>query len=390
MRVLVVNTGSSSVQLQLVVTSPDQSSADDGRVAVSGKVENLKGQAALVLDGERRSATSRSHADGAREILEAMRLDTAGIDCVAHRVVHGGDLYSAPVVIDDTVTTNIGKFTELAPMHNAVALACIATLREMIDVPHIAVFDTAFHADMPVTAKTYGIDPALAAAHGIRRYGFHGTAYRYMYARYLQNARRSSAKVVAVHLGGGCSVAAIDGGRSVETSMGMTPLEGLVMGTRAGDIDPGMLAKLGDTVADVLDLLNTKSGLKALSGLTEDTRVLVKEAACGNVRAKLALDIFCHRIIKYVGAYLAVLEGADALLLGGVINENTPFVRAAVCKPFGWAGLTLDARANDATIDRDGRISNDTSSLHAWVIPAREDLQLAHEAAALIERGTTP
>ncbi len=394
MRLLVVNTGSSSVQLQLVAVADDARDADGGTVEVSAKIENLRGAPKLVLNGESRAASSTNHAAAALEILDAAPdvLAAGRIDAVAHRIVHGGAVFREPVRIDDAVLAALRELEALAPLHNTVARGVIDALRGRLpDTPHVAVFDTAFHAGLPDVASTYAIAPELAAKHGVRRYGFHGTAYRYMVRRYekLAGAQRDTAKLVAVHLGGGCSAVAVDAGRSVETSMGMTPLEGLVMGTRAGDIDAGVIELLArrehQTTSEVIDVLNRKSGLRALSGTTEDTRVLVKTMH-DDPRARLALEVFCHRIVKYVGAYLAVLGGADALLLGGVINENTPWVRERVCRRFAWCGLELDPARNAATIDRDGRISTDGSRLQAWVIPAREDLQLAFEAACLMNR----
>ncbi len=390
MRILVVNTGSSSVQLQLVVASTRPASPDDCEARFSAKIEDLKGTPKLVLNGDKRPATSNSHADGALELLTAAGDALASIDLVAHRVVHGGSAYSAPTRIDDAMLRTMETLDQLAPLHNTVARRTIETLRERLrKIPHVAVFDTAFHASLPEVAATYAIAPALAKKHGIRRYGFHGTAYRYMVGRYARSLGipLEKTKLVAVHLGGGCSAAAVAGGRSVETSMGMTPLEGLVMGTRAGDIDPGVIELLAQrenlSTREVIDVLNRQSGLRALSETTEDTRLLVK-ASPTDARARLALEVFCHRIVKYVGAYLAVLGGADALLLGGVINENTPWVRERVCRHFTWCGLSIDTARNVATIDRDGRITSDDSRLHAWVIPAREDLQLAYEAACLV------
>lgn len=388
-----VNTGSSSVQLQLIATADRQRSADDAQVLFSGKIENLKQQPRILLGDAKRPAKSTNHADGAVELLDAAgdALAPESIDVVVHRMVHGGARYSDPVRIDDTVLAELHALESLAPLHNTVARKVIASLRTRLPrPPHVAVFDTAFHATLPEVARTYGIAPDLAAKHGIRRYGFHGTAYRYMVDAYSRISGNPSARVVAVHLGGGCSVAAVDGGTSVETSMGMTPLEGLVMGTRSGDIDPGVIDLLareeGKSASEIIELLNTRSGLRALSGTTEDTRELVKTMH-DDPRAKLALEVFAHRIVKYIGAYLAVLGGAEALLLGGVINENTPWLRERVCRQFAWCGLTVDDARNAASIDVQGRISTDDSRLHAWVIPAREDLQLAFEAVRLIEKG---
>lgn len=392
LNVLVINTGSSSVKIQRVVTHVRQESADEGAVKHSVTLENLKHAPKLIINGKEESAKARSHEDGVREIFErcADVLDLATIDVVAHRVVHGGHAYVDPTEITDDVTNAIRELDSLAPLHNEAACQAIAAAREMLPkATHVAVFDTSFFASLPETAKVYGIDYDLTQKHGIRRFGFHGTAYRYMVARYAQLAKVSPAttKLVAVHLGGGCSAVAIADGRVVDTSMGMTPLEGLLMGSRSGDIDPGVIGVIAEREGLSLDatlaLLNEKSGLRALSGITEDTRVLVEERE-SNPRAQLALDVFCHRIVKYVGAYLATLRGADVLLLGGVINENTPYVRSQVCNSFAWAGLQLDAKRNAEVIDRDGPISTDDSTLQAWVIPAREDLQLAHEATRLV------
>jgi acetate kinase len=397
MNILVVNTGSSSVKVQRVVTRERQESADEGVVAFSANLENLKQTPKLIVDGKSSAAKAQTHAEGFNEILQRCKekLDVGSIDVVAHRVVHGGAEYVEPTIITDKVAKAIRNLDALAPLHNEAAFQAIAAARELLPkAKHVAVFDTALFADLPETAKTYGIDYALAQKHGIRRFGFHGTAYRYMLARYAKTAGVSLAtsKVIAVHLGGGCSVAAISEARAIETSMGMTPLEGLVMGTRAGDIDPGVIGVIADreklSLEATLTLLNQTSGLRALSGITEDTRVLVKKRET-EPRAQLALDVFCHRIVKYVGAYLGAMQGADAILLGGVINENTPYVRAEVCKHFEWAGLTLDTVRNDALIDREGLVSTDDSRLKAWVIPAREDLQLALEATRLVVGGAS-
>lgn len=273
----------------------------------------------------------------------------------------------------------------IAPLHNQPAVSVIHASRDKLDVPMVAVFDMVFHRHIPDRAKLYAISPDLTARHKIYRYGFHGISHQYLTDHYAQIVGKSteSINIITLHLESGCSATAIQAGKSIDTSMGFTPLEGLMMGKRSGDLDPaivGYLARKENVeVSEVEDWLNKKSGLLGLSGVSHDTRQLMQQFET-NEQVRLALDVFCYRIRKYIGAYLAALEGAEAIVLGGGINENTPFVREQVCKGFEWCGLKLDDERNRKTINCAGRISSDDSRLHAYVIPVEEGLMIAQEA----------
>jgi acetate kinase len=281
------------------------------------------------------------------------------VQAVGHRIVHGGDRFKDPVTIDAAVVAEIERLTELAPLHNPSALEGIRAARSVLgeQVPMVALFDTAFHASMPEQAALYALPASLAARHGIRRYGFHGLAHASMVRQYgrQRGGGVAGARVITAHLGHGCSMAAIRDGRSIDTSMGFTPLEGLVMGTRAGDVDPsviGYLAKReGLEIAEVDRLLNERSGLLGISGLSGDMKVLLPAVETGHAGAILALQLFCYRAKKYLGAYLAALGGADAIIFGGGIGERVPTVRAGMCTGMEWCGVRLDEDLNRAAID---------------------------------------
>ena len=328
------------------------------------------------------------HADGVRRLTTWLAAAGYRPGAVGHRVVHGGARFTASSRIDDDVIAAIEALEELAPLHNAPSLAGIRAARTALgDVPMVAVFDTSFHAGLPPHAFTYALPYDLAARHGIRRYGFHGTSFRSVIAQYADLSGRSAeeARLIALHLGNGSSAAAIAGGRSVETSMGLTPLEGLVMGTRAGDLDPAIVTVLARRESvpaeEVTRWLNARSGLRGLSGTTSDVRdLLAREAA--DPRARLALDVFCHRVRKYVGAYLATLGGADALLFTGGIGEHAPAIRERICAGMTWCGLTLDPEDNARAVGRAGRISADGARIEVWVIPTDEERVIALDTIA--------
>lgn len=290
-------------------------------------------------------------------------------DAIAVRIVHGGSRFVKPARIDANVLAGIRELSHLAPMHNPRALEIVEeTQRRWPDVPIVAVFDTAFHQTLPRVAATYAVPPEL----GVRRFGFHGISYSYVATRV--RARRH----VACHLGNGASVCALLDGRSVDTSMGFTPLEGLIMGTRAGDLDPGVILYLlrrGTTVAELDDLLNKESGLAAVSGLSADMRDLERAAASGDVRAELAIEMFCYRVAKYIGAYAAALAGLDALTFTAGIGEHSPTVRARVCHRLAFLGIELAEELNGAPGESDRRISR--GAVDVWVIPANEELEMA-------------
>jgi acetate kinase len=310
---------------------------------------------------------------------------------VGHRVVHGGDRFATSVLIDDEVIAAIEGLNELAPLHNPACVSGIRAARAVLGpaVPMVAVFDTAFHQTLPDYASVYAIPYDLTVRHGIRRYGFHGIAHRYVTLRYSEITATpwDRVNIITLHLGNGCSASAIRGGRSVDTSMGFTPLEGLVMGTRSGDLDPALVGYLarqeGVPTLEVEAWLNERSGLLGVSGRSNDMRALVEHVQ-EDARARLAIELFCYRARKYIGAYLAALGGADAVVFSGGIGENSPFVRARICDGLSWCGLTLDPDHNAATLGTEGRISSDDARLHAHVIPVDEELLIAEDTVRCI------
>ena len=356
MRVLVINCGSATLKYKLLGET-------------GGELTLLAGDTRDIAVGYRNAV---------EKVLGALPVTP---DVIAHRVVHGGGRLPEVVRIDSGVLQVLRQVTPLAPMHNGPALEGIeATLST--GLPLVAALDTAFHATLPPSAWRY----ALPDFDGVRRYGFHGWSHRYVTERYADLAGSPEPTIVTLHLGGGCSAAAILRGRSVDTSMGYSPLEGLVMGTRAGDLDPAILTHLlheGMTVSELEQMLYHEAGLKALAG-TADMRELLRRS---DAAAILALDIFCGRLRKYAGAYLAVLEGAEALVFTGGIGENAPAIRERVCSGFGWAGLTLDPDRNSRN---ELRISTDGSGLAAYAIPTDEEGLIARETLRLMRREGLP
>jgi acetate kinase len=394
MKVLALNCGSSSIKFQLLALGE----GDPGRALARGIVERIGDGASLRFEaaaGAPLSATERvpDHAAGIRRVVDWLGATSGRPEAVGHRIVHGGARFTAPARVDEAVVAEIEKLSPLAPLHNTPGLAGIRAARALLPaVPMVVAFDTAFHATLPEHARTYAIPSTLAERHGIRRYGFHGLSYRSVVARYAAIARTAiaSTRLVVLHLGNGASAAAIAGGRSVDTSMGFTPLEGLVMGTRSGDLDPAVVAHLAraeGVSADVVDgWLNERSGLLGLSGRSRDVRDLLG-AEPTDARARLALDVFCHRARKYVGAYLAVLGGADALIFTGGIGEHSPEIRARICRGFEWAGLTLDDTRNAGARADETRISRADAGLAAWVIPTDEERVIAEDTVACLADG---
>jgi acetate kinase len=317
-------------------------------------------------------------------------LDRSAIGAVGHRIVHGGERFVQATLIDDDVERGIEQLAPLAPLHNPPGLLGIRAARAALpELPQVAVFDTAFHARMPEAARSYAIDAATAADHGIRRYGFHGTSYRIVSERAAEFLGRpvEQLKLIVLHLGNGASAAAIAGGVSVDTSMGMTPLEGLVMGTRSGDLDPAVLLYLQRnadmSVDDVDTLLNRRSGLLGLSGRS-DMREVIEAADGGDAAARLAFDVYVHRLRHYLGAYLAVLEGADAVVFTAGVGENSAAVRAAALEGLGALGLELDAAANARPGRGARRISPEGARVEVLVIPTDEEFQIARETASVL------
>ncbi len=313
-------------------------------------------------------------------------------EAFGHRVVHGGDWFAGPAVIDGEVMSRIEALGELAPLHNGPSLAAIrASLRETSPpVPMVAVFDTSFHRLMPQSASLYPIPRGLSEKHGIRRYGFHGTAHGCMVERYcaITATPAKRTRLITLQLGNGCSAAAVSRGRSVDTSMGFTPLEGLMMGTRSGSIDPSLVGFLarreGVDASEVEGWLNRRSGLLGISGTSRDVRELLDAEEAGDEDAVLALEMFCGNVRKQIGAYLATLGGADAIVFGGGIGENATPIRERVLAGMGWCGLHLDPARNASAVGVEARISTDDSRIHAYVVSVDEELEIAGETARLL------
>jgi acetate kinase len=322
--------------------------------------------------------------------MDGLRLDPQTVVATGHRVVHGAEHFAKAVRIDAAAFAKLESLNHLAPLHNPHSLAVLKAVREAFPgVPAFAQFDTAFFHDLPESARAYAIPADVAQSYGIRRYGFHGLAHQYM-AQQLSafaGAKDFPERVISLHLGQGCSVAALKNGRPVDTSMGFTPLEGLVMGTRAGDIDAGILLHLaarGHDWRELEDLLNRKSGLLGLSGASDDVRQLLELEEQQHPRARLALTVFCHRITRYLGAYAAVLRGIDVIVIGGGIGENSPVIRARLCGALRWLGLELDDEANTARVGTGGRISTDGSTIDVHVIPVDEESIIANATWSLV------
>ena len=355
--------------------------------------------AAFVEKGEALSLLASGHfPDVQNDLAEILRafLKDHGIEevaVVAHRIVHGGSRLTAPCVLDDEVEAEIERLIPLAPLHNPPAVAGIRACRVLFgaDVPQVAVFDTAFYADLPEAARTYAIPYDLAHKHGLRRYGFHGIAHQALWRRWrmLRPDVSEGGRVISAQLGAGCSMTAVERGAPRDTSMGFSPLEGLMMATRGGDVDPGVITYLQRhelfTPEAIERLLYHDCGLQGVAGESDMRRLLAREDA----EARLAVEMYCHRARKYLGAYLAVLGGAEAILFGGGVGENAPFVRAKILANMEWAGVTLDAQANRAAVGTEARISRPESRTEIWVIPVDEATILAEEALAVMRQRET-
>lgn len=402
MIVLALNCGSSSVKCRLVDVRPDASGRMEARELADAAVDGI-------LDGEpmvtfrvgdsvlRDEVSARDHEEAVRLLVERFSGDERlpRIEAVGHRVVHGGARYRSAVLVDESVFAALEDLRDLAPLHNGPGLAGVQAVRAALGslVPTVAVFDTAFHALLPDRAAHYAIPADLARRHGVRRFGFHGLSYQHALARFCEMTEtpRERASVVALHLGNGCSAAAIKDGISVDTSMGFTPLEGLVMGTRSGDLDPALVGylarKQGVPVETMEECLNTRSGLLGLSELSHDMRRLLAEES-SHPGARLAVDVFCYRARKYIGAYLAVLDGAQAVLFTGGIGANSPEIRARICRGMEWCGLRIDPQLNAVVVGCEGRISSEHAGLAAYAIPADEEQVIAYETARVCRSGS--
>lgn len=412
MKILVLNVGSSSLKFQLIATDQTAIDANSDRRLARGQIERIGGEAIVTLaagsaEPTRTAARIQNHAQAVEYVISWMTDAESGVDitsaadiqAVGHRVVHGGERFTQSTLIDQKVRRDLEDLIELAPLHNPHNLRGIAAAAAVLgaNVPQVAVFDTAFHQSLPETAYLYAIPYQFYRRYGVRRYGFHGTSHRYVAYRYRQltGRTREQTRIITLHLGNGASACALNEGRSVDTSMGFTPLEGLVMGTRSGDLDPAILdfigIKEGMTPQEVDSMLNKQSGLLGLSGLTADMRELLDEEDANNDRrSRLAIDIFCYRVRKYIGAYIAALNGVDAIVFAGGIGENSPAIRERICADMDWLGIQTDSTRNAGLRDgAEGRFDRDGARVELWTIPTDEELLIARDTWRIVS-GAAP
>jgi acetate kinase len=394
MKVLVINAGSSSIKYQLFEMPAE-------KVLAKGLLEKIGEETSQLnhfCDSKEHKIKTKAadHSAGMKLILDALVgpqtgviKDVSEITAVGHRVVHGGEEFTDSVVINDEVIASIEKFADLAPLHNPPNLTGIkAAQKGLPEALQVACFDTAFHTSIPKVAYIYGLPYEIYEKYRVRKYGFHGTSHRYVARRCaaIMGRDKYDVNVITCHLGNGCSITAVKGGKSVDTSMGLTPLEGVVMGTRSGDFDPAILFYLSDkgySLDELNDMCNKQSGLLGISGVSNDMRNIREQAEIGNDRAKLAFDIFCYRIRKYIGSYTAVLGRLDALVFTGGIGENVAEVRAQVCRNLEQIGIKIDSAANEATIRREGLISSAQSRVKVYCVPTNEELAIAGDTFRL-------
>jgi len=394
MKVLVINAGSSSIKYQLF-------DMPAGEVPAKGMIERIgeaQSQLTHKYNGKTDSAavTAKDHEQGMQVILKTLTDPAIGvvkkvseIHAVGHRVVHGGEEFTGSVIISEQVIGSIERFADLAPLHNPPNLTGIrAAMHALPDAVQVACFDTAFHTSIPAVAYIYGLPYDIYETYRVRRYGFHGTSHRYVARRCaaLMNVDKTRLNIITCHLGNGCSITAVKEGKSVDTSMGLTPLEGVVMGTRCGDIDPAILFYLADKGYDIKKLntmCNKQSGLLGISGASNDMRNLLELRSQGHERARLAIDIFNYRIKKYIGSYTAVLGRLDAVVFTGGIGENNAFIRKEVCSGQSQIGIDICDTRNEAREPKERLISSDTSRVSVFVIPTDEERAIAGDTYEL-------
>lgn len=394
MKILVINCGSSSLKYQLIDSKTEDVLAKGlcERIGIDGRFTYQKpGCDKQVCDIDQ-----PDHKKSVSLVLDALTdkengviADLSEIGAVGHRVVHGGEKFASSTLITDEVMKAIEECNDLAPLHNPANIIGINACRELMPgVPMVAVFDTAFHQTMPAEAFLYGIPYDYYTKYGVRKYGFHGTSHSYVSKRTAEilGLDYNSAKIVVCHLGNGASICAVDGGKSVETSMGLTPLMGLIMGTRSGEIDPGAMeyiaGKEGLDLKGIMNILNKQSGVLGMSGISSDFRDIDDAINDGNERAKAAKKAFIHRVASYVGGYIAVMNGVDAIVFTAGIGENDKNVRAEVCKYFGYLGVSIDEGKNNIR-GEETVISTDDSKVKVLVVPTNEELMIARDTEAL-------
>jgi acetate kinase len=407
MIILVLNCGSSSLKFQFIDTCMGKMASNEDAFLAKGTLERIGTQSlvSIKVPGRDRFHTAlplRNHKDAIDFVLKWVLGPDGNIPgigsltdiaAVGHRIVHGGEDFSASILITREVVKGIQRCSEMAPLHNPANLLGVQAITDLLGdtVPQVAVFDTAFHSEMPERAYLYALPYQYYARYKVRRYGFHGSSHRYVSERYQQitGKKPSETNIITIHLGNGCSAAAIRGGKSIDTSMGFTPTEGLVMGTRSGDLDPAILEflhhKEGFTFSELNRVLNREAGLSGLSGMTNDMRELVYEMEHNqDRRATLAIDIFCYRVKKYIGSYLAVLNGCDAIVLTGGIGENNKVIRRSILGGLETFGIRLDVAKNEDSDASDCLISLPESAIKVFVIPTNEELVIARDTCACV------
>lgn len=395
MNVLVINCGSSSLKYQLIDSETEQVMAKGlcERIKIDGRLKHTPaGKETIVLD-----SPMPDHTAAVELVLKMLTDEKYGvisslseIGAVGHRIVHGGEKFAASTIITDEVIAAITECNDLAPLHNPANLIGIDSCKKLMpNVPMVAVFDTAFHQTMPAKAYLYGIPYEYYEKYKIRKYGFHGTSHSFVskHTAELLGKKPEDLKTIVCHLGNGASICAVQNGKSVDTSMGLTPLDGLVMGTRSGTVDPAVIEfiaqKENKTISEVMDILNKKSGVVGVSGVSSDFRDLDTAIAQGNERAKIAMDLFCYRVAQYIGSYTAVMNGVDAIAFTAGVGENNSTARAGICSYLGYLGIEIDAEKNQVR-GEDQVISTDNSKVPVLVVPTNEELAIARETVALV------
>ena len=396
MKVLVINCGSSSLKYQLIDSETEVALAVGlcERIGIDGRLNHTpNGGEKVVIE-----QAMPDHEVAIRMVLDALTNENYGviknldeIDAIGHRLVHGGEKFTKSVIIDDEVIAGVEECSPLAPLHNPANLIGVRACQAILPgVPNIGVFDTAFHQTMEPVAYMYGLPYEYYEKYKVRRYGFHGTSHSFVSKRAIQmlNLDPDNSKIIVCHLGNGSSISAVKNGKVVDTSMGMTPMEGLVMGTRCGDMDPTIVEylahSLNKSLEEVMVILNKKSGVLGISGVSSDFRDLDKASNEGNERAKLAVEVFSYRTAKYIGSYIAAMNGVDAIVFTAGLGENNIVVREQVLNHFGYMGITLDKEANQIR-GEEKIISTPDSKVTVAVIPTNEELAIAHETVALLK-----
>ena len=397
MKILVINCGSSSLKYQVIDSDTEHVLAKGlcERIGIDGRLTyQPTGQDKIKYD-----APMPAHRQAVELVLKQLTDPETGIlksvdeiQAVGHRMVHGGEKFACSTLLTDEVLKTVESCNDLAPLHNPPTLVGVAACKELMPTtPMVGVFDTAFHQTMAPEAYIYGLPYEYYEKYGMRRYGFHGTSHKFVSQRTaeLLGKKPEDVKVIVCHLGNGSSISAVDGGKCVETSMGLTPLEGLIMGTRSGDIDPTCIEfiahKENITLEEAMTIINKKSGVLGISGVSSDFRDLEEAANEGNERAKLALDAFCHHVKKYIGSYIAVMNGVDAIVFTAGIGENSPEVREQIMEGFGFIGATIDPVANKVR-GKETLISTPNSKVKVFCVPTNEELAICRDTVEIVTK----